>query len=791
MKIPLFKIIIQALRLSLKKLGFFLKRLFSIPEFAQKWWQKLLVRLGQVFLILLLLFIAIDLNFLWLFGQSPDISELKEPEMNVASELFASDSSLMGTYYIENREPIEFGELSPVIINTLLAAEDIRFYNHNGIDLKATVAAIWSTAKGDKRGGSTITQQLVKNLYKTRHKNKKGLLGRIKGVSIIVDKSKEWINALKLEFYYSKDEILTMYLNTVDFGSNSFGIKAASRTFFNKLPGELNYEEAALLIGLLKAPTYYSPVLNKDNALRRRNSILAQMAKYNYINADYADSVQNIPVRLRYRQPVPDASDATYFKDAVARSLQSWSKETGYNIYTDGLKIYTTIDPELQIYAEQAVEKHMKRLQQKFFEHWKGQNPWVDSKGKEMPGFIEELVQQTSTYKSLKAKFDTQNDSVEYYLNQPHNMTVFSWNGDKDTLLSTIDSIKYYRHLLNTGFVSIDPSNGYIKAWVGGINYRFFKYDHISQAKRQPGSLFKAFVYAAAFENGLGPCDRRPDQPVTINYVEKGEKKSWSPQNANWVFSYSNISLKSAFARSVNSVAVQLTKEMGWAKVIEMAHRMGINSDLMNVPSVCLGSSDVSLLEIVNAYTALLNEGRLNEPVLVTKIVNQDGEVVYENKLKPKKVLDEETAFLMTVMLRSGLSEAGGTTQGLWEYDLFKYDTDFGGKTGTSSNFSDGWFIGVTPKLVSGVWVGGEHRNIRFRTSQLGEGLRTALPVYGFFMEKVLKDENLKHYRGRFPKPEIKISKNYNCVSPQYNNEKPEEDDIIVEDSLVIEPLPL
>lgn len=749
------------------------------------------VRLAQVFLILLLLIVAIDLNFLWLFGQSPDISDLKEPEMNVASELFAADSSLMATYYIENREPVEFGELSPVIINTLLAAEDIRFYNHNGIDLKATIAAIWSTAKGDKRGGSTITQQLVKNLYKTRHKNKKGLLGRIKGVSIIVDKSKEWINALKLEFYYSKDEIMTMYLNTVDFGSNSFGIKAASRTFFNKKPNELNYEEAALLIGLLKAPTYYSPVSNKDNALRRRNSILYQMAKYDYIDEQYADSVQNIPLKLRYRQPVPDASDATYFKDAVARSLQSWSKETGYDVFTDGLKIYTTIDPKLQNYAEQAVEKHMKRLQKKFFEHWKGQNPWVNSKGNEIPGFIEDLAKQTSIYKSLKAKFGEQSDSVDFYLNLPHQMTVFSWAGDRDTIISTIDSIKYYRHLLNTGFVSIDPSNGYVKAWVGGINYKFFKYDHISQAKRQPGSLFKAFVYAAAFEKGLGPCDRRPDQPVTINYMEEGEKKSWSPQNANWVFSYSNVSLKSAFARSINSIAVQLTKEMGWARVIDMAQRMGVNSQLMNVPSVCLGSSDVTLIEIVNAYTAFLNEGKMNEPVLVTKILNQEGEVVYENRHKPQKVLDEETAFLMTVMLRSGLSEAGGTTQGLWEYDIFKYDTDFGGKTGTSSNFSDGWFIGVTPKLVSGVWVGGEHRNIRFRTSQLGEGLRTALPAYGYFMEMVLKDEKLKHYRGRFPKPKTEISKNYNCVSPQYNVENLEDDDIIVEDSLVIEPLPL
>jgi penicillin-binding protein 1A len=737
------------------------------------------------------LIFAIDLNFLWLFGQSPDIMDLKEPEINIASELYAADSSQIGKYYIENRVPVEFKDLSPTIINTLLAAEDIRFFKHNGIDFKATMAAVWSTAKGDRRGGSTITQQLVKNLYKTRHKNKKGLLGNIKGVSILVDKSKEWINALKLEFFYSKEDILTMYLNTVDFGSHSFGIKAASRTFFNKLPSELKPEESALIIGLLKAPTYYSPILNKENSLRRRNSILAQMGKYGFIKTEQADSLQNLPIKLKYRQPVPDASDATYFKEAVARYLQDWSKESGYNIYTDGLKIYTTIDPKLQAYSEEAVIKHMKRLQKKFFDHWRGENPWVDSKGNEIEDFIENLVKESSSFKSLKEKFPDNKDSIDFYLNAPHKMSIFTWSGNNDTIMSTIDSIKYYRHLLNTGFVSIDPSNGYVKAWVGGINYNFFKYDHVSQAKRQPGSLFKAFVYAAAFENGLGPCDKRIDEPVTVNYVERGEKKSWSPHNANYVFTWYNVYLKNAFARSINSVAVQLTKEIGWGKVIEMAQRMGIESELLDVPSICLGSSDVNLLELVNAYCVFLNDGMLNKPVLVTKIVDKEGKKVYEYKPDPQRVIDQETAFLMTIMLRAGLTEYGGTTQGLWEYDIFKYDTEFGGKTGTSSNFSDGWFIGVTPKLVSGVWVGGEHRNIRFRTSQLGEGLRTALPTYGYFMEKVLKDEELKEYRGKFPKPDFKVNKSYTCTSPSYNNDTTIVDELEPVDSLVIEPIPL
>ncbi|MHC1773914.1 MAG: penicillin-binding protein 1A [Lentimicrobium sp.] len=737
---------------------------FKLPAYISGLWKKIAMRFLQVLMLLFIFFLSINFNLFGLFGPSPRLTDLKDPEISEASELYAANGKLIGKYYLENRSPIEFSDLSPVLINTLLSAEDIRFYNHHGIDLKATIAAVWSTARGDKRGGSTITQQLVKNLYKTRHKNQKGWLGYIPGVNILVDKSKEWINALKLEFYYSKDDILTMYLNTVDFGSHAFGIKAASEIFFDRKPSELKVEEAAVLIGLLKAPSYYSPVQNPENALRRRNSIISQMLRYGFIGEPEADSLLKSRIVLRYRRKQDD-SDATYFKDAVARSLQEWSKESGYSIYTDGLKIYTTLDAKLQEYAEKAMEIHMKRLQKRFNEHWKDQNPWIDSKGKEIPGFIEGLAEQTTYFEGLKKKFSGNADSINYYLNLPRKMSVFSWKGSADTLLSTMDSIRYYRHLMNTGFVSMDPSNGYIKAWVGGINFRFFKYDHVNQARRQPGSLFKAFVYTAAFEHGLGPCDKRPDKPVTISYQEKGETKTWSPHNSDWNFTWNDLPLKSAFARSVNSVAVQLTDEMGWDKVIGCAQRMGVSSPLRNVPSICLGSSDVTLLEMVNAYCVFLNEGMLNEPVFVTKITDRDGNIIYKHKPEPKRVISAETAFLMGVMLRSGLTDAGGTTQGLWDYDLFKYDTEFGGKTGTSSNFSDGWFIGITPRLVSGAWVGGEHRNARFRTSQLGEGLRTALPLYGLYMEKVLQDPELKQYRGKFAKPEIKISKPYTCSS--------------------------
>ncbi|MFH1119781.1 MAG: transglycosylase domain-containing protein [Bacteroidota bacterium] len=747
-----------------KVLKFVFGIFFKLPSNITRLWEKLAMRFLQGLILILILILCINFDFLGLFGPSPRLTDLKDPEISEASELYASNGLLIGKYFLENRSPVEFSDLSPTLVNSLLAAEDIRFYKHNGIDLKATVAAIWSTARGEKRGGSTITQQLVKNLYKTRHKNQKGLLGYIPGVNILVDKSKEWINALKLEFYYSKNDILTMYLNTVDFGSHAFGIKSAAATFFDKIPSELKPEEAALLIGLLKAPTYYSPTQNPENAIRRRNSILSQMERYGFIGSALADSLIKTRLTLRYRRSHDD-DDASYFKEAVARSLQEWSKESGYNIYTDGLKIYTTIDPQLQKYAEQSVEKHMKRLQNRFYEHWQGQNPWIDSKGNEIPGFIESLAKETPYYEGLNKKFSNDADSISHYLNLPRKMTIFSWKGPTDTILSTMDSIRYYRHLLNTGFVSMDPMTGFIKAWVGGIDFRFFKFDHVNQARRQPGSLFKAFVYTAAFENGLGPCDRRTDQPVTIKYIEKGETKTWSPHNADWNFTWNNITLKNGFARSVNSIAVQLTNEMGWDKVIECAQRMGVSSPLRNVPSVCLGSSDVTLLEMVNAYCVFLNDGIKNEPVFVTKITDKEGKIIYEYKPKSEKVISSETAFLMSVMLRSGLTEAGGTTQGLWDYDLFRYDTEFGGKTGTSSNFSDGWFIGITPRLVSGVWVGGEHRNARFRTSQLGEGLRTALPVFGLYMESILTNNKLMHYRGKFKKPEIKITRTYTCSS--------------------------
>ena len=744
------------------KIKYFIKAWIRVPREAPFWMKTLLVLIYTLAFFLLFL-LAVDVNFLWLFGSSPRIKEIKNPEINLTSELYTADGKLLGTLFVENRTPVEYKDLPRNLVNALIATEDVRFYKHHGIDPKATIAALWSTIRGDKRGGSTITQQLVKNLFKTRADYSTGLLGYVPGIATMISKTKEWINSLKIELYYSKEDIITMYLNTVDFGSHSFGINSAASTFFSCAPIQLQTQQSAVLIGLLKAPSYYSPLSNPGNALARRNQVLSQMVKYHFISGSVGDSLTALPLGLKYTRKGKSSGDVSYLREAIVRSLQKWSKETEHDIWTEGLKIYTTIDSRMQKYAEEAMAEHMKKLQQMFINN--GGNtvvPWKDESGKDIPGYFQELAADLPAFKEVVNKYGMDSETVTRLFNRKHNMRVFTWNGERDTVLSTLDSLKHYKRFFQTGLVAIEPATRFIKAWIGGINNNYFKFDHVNQSKRQPGSLFKAFVYAASFDNGYGPCDEMTDKPVSIRYMEKGEEKVWEPQNVDRSHAGA-MSLKHAFARSVNSIAVQLTDKIGWQKVIEYAHKLGIRSQLDSVPSVCLGSSDVTLLEIVNAYCCFVNDGFLSDPVLITRIEDKNGLIIYDHKEESNRVLSEETAFLMSVLLRSGLTEPGGTTQGLFEYDLFKYNTDFGGKTGTSSDYTDGWFIGVTPGLVAGCWVGNDDQSIHFKSSHIGEGLRTALPVYGKFMEKVLKDESLNQYRQKFPKPTIKINKPYTC----------------------------
>jgi len=450
----------------------------------------------------------------------------------------------------------------------------------------------------------------------------------------------------------------------------------------------------------------------------------------------------------------------------VVEYLESFCDQNDLDLYSDGLKIYTTLDTKLQQYAEEAVTKQMRRVQQQFEDHWGKTNPWQDELHLEIPGFIEGIAKKTALYKYLKNRYSDQPDSIDYYLNKRHKVTVFDFkNGSKELLMSTMDSIRYMVRFMHCGFLAMEPQNGHVKAWVGDINYQFWQYDKVL-SKRQPGSTFKLFVYSEAFNKGLGPCDYRIDQPISWDLGPFGDTAVWEPGNAAGFFSGAEMTLKYAFARSINSIAVQVAKETGIRNIIRTAHAMGIKSELEETPSVSLGSSDVSLLELVNSYCTVVNEGMMQEPVFVTRIEDSEGNVIYRHKPEVKQALPYETAFLMTQMLLAGLTEPGGTTQNLWSWDLFKYGTDFGGKTGTSSNHSDAWFVGITPNLVGGAWVGGEYRSIHFRTGSLGEGSKTALPVFGYFMEKVLADTKLSRYRAKFPSPRKPISKPYKCQTP-------------------------
>lgn len=725
--------------------------------------RKCLNGLGYIGGVILLLIILFELNPLGFFGYIPSIQDIKTPKMPLASELFTSDSVLIGRYFKEKRSPVTLAEVDSHLIQVLLATEDVRFYKHHGIDMKSVLAGVFSTASGDKRGASTITQQLVKNLYHTRHPKNQGLAGKVPLLRTLSFKLKEWFTALKLEMTYTKPQLLEMYLNTVGFGNNAFGIKVAARTYFNKLPAELNWQESALLIGMLKATTTYNPLSNYDKAWERRNVVLDQLAKYNILSAEVADSLSSLPIILNNESLENDEEQDSYIRVAARQALQKWCDENGYDIYADGLKIYTTIDSKLQALAEQASNEKMREIQRRFNQHWRGQNPWVDDRKREIKGFLENYLERTPAYKALIQQYKSDTAAIDSVLQVKKPMKVFTWNGERDTLLSTIDSLRYYLTTLQTGMMTLDPFTGHIKVWIGGIHHRYFKYDHVNQSKRQPGSTFKPFAYCAAIDNGMSPCDRYYDTPVHIRYEEKGKKKVWSPQNSDWVFTGQHMTLRWAMARSCNSVTAQITEKVGWDNVARYAHKCGIRSPLAIVPSISLGSSVVTLQEMVNAYGTFLNSGLYTEPLLVHRICDRDGKLLAEFKATPRRVLSEETAWLMVWMFRGGMQEPGGTSQALWEYDLFKKGNEVGGKTGTSSNHADGWYIGLTKDLVTGVWVGADDPSIHFRVSELGEGSKTALPIYGRFMELVYQHPETGITLGKFPDPAVKITKTYRC----------------------------
>jgi penicillin-binding protein 1A len=720
----------------------------------------------------IIFFCSIELNFLWLFGYSPDMQDIKNPVMSVASEVYYADGTLMARYYKQNRSPVEFKNISPSIVNALIATEDVRFYSHHGVDFYSFFTSILSTAKGDKRGGSTITQQLAKNLFETRKRKSQGIIKHVPFIRTIVYKCKEWLTAFKIEHVYTKQEILTLYLNTVPFGNNSFGIKTASLKFFDKTPDKVNPAEAATLIGMLKATSTYNPINNPDRALDRRNTVLAQMLKYNYLGKpDYDENVKSL-LNLDLSYVENESQGDSYLREAVERWLKKWLHDNDYDLYNDGLKIYTTIDPRLQQYAEQAVAEKMKMLQKRFNDLWGKKNPWRDSNGDEIKDFLLKAEEHLPIYQLLQKKYNNNTALINQYFEKPKRMKVFTWKGEKDTTFSSADSIRYYTRILNTGMMTIEPSTGKIKVWVGGIDHKYFNYDHVNQAKRQAGSTFKPFAYLTALDNGFTPCDKFTDKYVAIKYMDGGKEQVWEPKNATYRFTGQEMSLRWAMGASINSITAQLTEKVGWDKVVEYAHKCGIESPLKSVPSVSLGSNDVSVYEMVRAYSTFLNKGQKIDPLLVTKITDQRGNVLDEFTLKSEQVISEETAWLMLYMFRGGMEEPGGTSQALWEYPgLWKKDNQIGGKTGTSSGFVDGWYMAITKDLVTGIWVGADDRSVHFTSSETGEGSHTALPIFGAFMEKVYADPKSGYTYGLFPKPWVKITKPYNCPSPRIDTD--------------------
>ena len=737
---------------------------------GRAWYTKTCVAFVSSTLALFLYLGMVDINFLWLFGKSPGFAQIMHPNTSEASEIYSADNKLIGKYFNENRTPVKYDEVNPQFWHALVDTEDERFYHHFGIDFQGMFAAMKDALiHHDARGASTITQQLAKNMFRVRTQYSTGLIGKIPGIRILVMKSKEWIIALKLEMLYDKKDIITMYANTVDFGSNAFGIKTACKTYFSTTPKNITTEQAAVLVGMLKATTHYNPITNPQNSLRRRNVVLNNMVAHGDLSKQVFDSLSVEPIKLNYSVETNYDGQAKYFREAVADYLKDWCRDNGYDLYSSGLKIYTTIDTRLQKYAEDAAIKQMKQIQRNFNNHWGNRDPWIDENGKVIPNFIEGIAQRQPVYKSLVARFPNNPDSIKYYLNKPHTVKLFDYEkGTIEKELSTMDSIRYMVHFMHCAFLAMEPQTGAVKAWVGDIDFNSWKYDKVT-AMRQPGSTFKLFVYTEAMNQGLTPCDKRRDEYISMQVYDKRkhEMTTWTPSNANGSFSGDSMALKSAFARSINSVAVRLGQEMGISRIIETAHKMGIKSPLDDAPSLALGSSDVNLLEMVNAYATVANDGKHHEPVLVTRILDKDGNEVYAVPTGEEQAIPYKSAFLVQQLLESGMREPGGTSMALWGYVGNYRDTDFGGKTGTSNNHSDAWFMGVSPKLVVGAWVGGEYRSIHFRTGALGQGSRTALPICGYFLQAVFKDPAFKHYHSKFPPAkDDDITRNmYNCAS--------------------------
>jgi len=738
-----------------------------------RWFWKLFLG-GILFIVLIFLLASFGV-----FGEMPDHTVLENPKTNLATEIISSDDKTLGKFYLnDNRTPVDYSELPQNLVDALIATEDARFRDHSGIDARGTLRAIFKLGSGG--GASTISQQLAKNLF--HGEGSKNIIERV------LQKAKEWIIAIRLERQYTKDEIIAMYLNIVDFNNNADGIRSAARIYFGKEPKDLDVKESAMIVGMLKNPSLYNPRphRNPEGTRNRRNVVLSQMEKYDFITEGVRDSIQKLELELNYSPESHREGTATYFRAYLTDFMKKWIDEnpkpdgSKYNLYNDGLKVYTTIDSRMQKYAEDAVNKHMPRLQAEFFKQNTPERnktaPFLDLKPDEITSILNRGMRQSERWRIMKANGKSESEITASF-NKPTAMTVFSWKGEVDTIMKPIDSMRYYKSFLHTGMMSMDPQTGHVKAWVGGINMKHFQYDHVKQGKRQVGSTFKPFVYATAIDQlHLSPCDTFPNTKVTIEAGKYGNPQPWSPENSD--FKYGGFkTLKNALANSVNTITARLMDQVGPQPVVDMARKLGVESDIPPVPAIALGTPDLSVYEMVAAYATFANKGVYNKPVLVTRIEDKNGTVLFQFVPETKDVLSEEVAYV-TTNLMEGVTESGSGQRLRHSWAVNKADykevitgypyaftNPIAGKTGTTQNQSDGWFMGMVPNLVTGVWVGGEERATHFKTITYGQGAAMALPIWGLYMKSCYEDKTLDVSKGEFERPQ-NLSIRVNCGAP-------------------------
>ncbi|MAP99790.1 MAG: penicillin-binding protein [Flavobacteriaceae bacterium] len=720
------------------------------------------------------------------FGEMPDIEVLENPKTNLASEIFSSDYKTLGKFYFnDNRTPVKFEDLPAHLINALIATEDIRFFSHSGIDFKSTLRAIIKL--GSDGGGSTITQQLAKQLF--TGEGSKNIFERIS------QKFKEYIISIRLESQFTKNEIISQYLNIYDFNNNADGIRSAARIYFGKEPIDLDINESAMLVGMLKNSSLYNPRPNRNprGVKNRRNVVLAQMSKYGYINRSLADSLKLQPLNLNYTPESHREGLATYFREYLRAYMKSWIESednrkpdgSKYNLNTDGLKIYTTINYSMQEMAELAVKEHMPRLQEEFFRQNKSLNksiaPFRDLTKNEAKKILKQSMKRSERWRKMKYDLNIDEIQIEQSFYKPTKMTIFSWKGEIDTVMTPIDSMKYYKSFLRPGMMSMDPLNGHIKAWVGGMNYKHFQYDMVKLGKRQIGSTFKPFVYAAAINQlKVSPCDTFPDSRFCIEKNKYGNLKEWCPKNSGGIYGKTRT-LKNSLANSVNTISARLIDRIGPITVIKLVNNLGIEQDINPLPSIALGTPDISVYEMVAAYSAFANKGVYTKPVFIERIEDKNGTVLFEYQPITKDVLSEEAAYV-TVNLLEGVTKSGSGIRLRTNYSAnnpvfkkiitgypYEFTNPIAGKTGTTQNQSDGWFIGMVPNLVTGVWVGAEDRSVHFNNIAYGQGASMALPIWGVYMKSIYNDSTLMISKESFERPK-KLGIDLDCYDFRLNN---------------------